>query len=159
MLIIYPLVNIQKAIENGDLQIFIVDFPMKNGGSFHSYVRLPEGIDSYRLTIHTIHKSIHPKSQVRLGGGRHDLAGRVRGLGQQLMGISWDIYTQLYTYLHIIYIYTYVCIYLFVFIYLTNLIQLDICVYIYIYTYIFIYAIGLLYDIQPATRMAVFYRI
>ena len=36
----YPLVNIQKAIENGK---FIVDFPIKNGGSFHSYVKLPEG--------------------------------------------------------------------------------------------------------------------
>ena len=37
----YPLVNIQKAIENGPVEI--VDFPMKNGGSFHSYVKLPEG--------------------------------------------------------------------------------------------------------------------
>ena len=30
------LVNIQKAVENGHLMPFIVDFPMKNGGSFHS---------------------------------------------------------------------------------------------------------------------------
>ena len=29
----YPLVNIQKAIEHGPVEI--VDFPMKNGGSFH----------------------------------------------------------------------------------------------------------------------------
>jgi len=26
------------------MAIEIVDFPMKNGGSFHSYVKLPEGI-------------------------------------------------------------------------------------------------------------------
>ena len=31
---LYPLVNIQKAIENGPVEI--VDFPMKHGGSFHS---------------------------------------------------------------------------------------------------------------------------
>ena len=38
----YPLVNIQIAIEN--MAIFIVSFPIKNGGSFHSYVSLPEGM-------------------------------------------------------------------------------------------------------------------
>ena len=37
----YPPVNIQKAIENGHRKF--VDFPMKNGGCFHSYVKLPEG--------------------------------------------------------------------------------------------------------------------
>ena len=34
--------NIQKAIENGPVEI--VDFPIKHGGSFHCYVKLPEGI-------------------------------------------------------------------------------------------------------------------
>ena len=29
------------------MAIEIVDFPMKNGGSFHSYVKLPEGNDCY----------------------------------------------------------------------------------------------------------------
>ena len=38
----YPLVNIQKAIENGPVET--VDFPIQNGGSFHSYVKLPESI-------------------------------------------------------------------------------------------------------------------
>ena len=33
------------------MAIEVVDFPMKNGGSFHSYVKLPEG------TCHTIHNS------------------------------------------------------------------------------------------------------
>ena len=32
----YPLVNTQKTIENGPVEI--VEFPMKNGGSFHGYV-------------------------------------------------------------------------------------------------------------------------
>ena len=64
----YPLVNCPIAIENGPVEIvvifpfiawwilnhsyvtvhqrvwpFIVDFPIQNGGSFHSYVNLPEG--------------------------------------------------------------------------------------------------------------------
>ena len=37
----YPLVMTNIAMENGP---FIVSFPIKNGGSFHSYVSLPEGI-------------------------------------------------------------------------------------------------------------------
>ena len=32
----YPLVNIQIAMENGPVEI--VDFPIKNGGSFHSFL-------------------------------------------------------------------------------------------------------------------------
>ena len=38
----YPLVICYIAIEA--MAIEIVDFPMQNGGSFHSYVKLPEGI-------------------------------------------------------------------------------------------------------------------
>ena len=38
----YPLVNIQKAIENGP---FIVDLPIDSMVMFHSYVNvLPEGL-------------------------------------------------------------------------------------------------------------------
>ena len=37
----YPLVMTNIAIENDPVEI--VDFPIKNGGSFHSYVKLPEG--------------------------------------------------------------------------------------------------------------------
>ena len=40
---IYPLVNIQKAIENGPVEI--VDFPSYKMVIFHRYVKLPEGID------------------------------------------------------------------------------------------------------------------
>ena len=40
---IYPLVNIQKAIENGPVEI--VDFPSYKMVIFHSYVKLREGID------------------------------------------------------------------------------------------------------------------
>jgi hypothetical protein len=40
---IYPLVNIQKANENGPVEI--VDFPSYKMVIFHSYVKLPEGID------------------------------------------------------------------------------------------------------------------
>ena len=35
------MVFIQKAMK---MAIEIVDLPMKNGGSFYSYVKLPEGI-------------------------------------------------------------------------------------------------------------------
>ena len=38
---VYPLVNVYIAIENGPVEI--VDFPIKNGGSFHCYVSSPEG--------------------------------------------------------------------------------------------------------------------
>ena len=37
----YPLVMTNVAIENGPVEI--VDLPIKNGGSFHSYFSLPEG--------------------------------------------------------------------------------------------------------------------
>ena len=37
----YPLVMTNIAMEHGPVEI--VDFPIKNGGSFHSYVKLPEG--------------------------------------------------------------------------------------------------------------------
>ena len=33
------------------MAIEIVDLPMKNGGSFHSYVSLPEGRISFRLVF------------------------------------------------------------------------------------------------------------
>ena len=33
------------------MAIEIVDFPIKNGGSFHSYVSLPEGIGAILRTI------------------------------------------------------------------------------------------------------------
>ena len=39
---IYPLVNIQKAIENGPVEI--VDFPSYKMVIFHGYVSLPEGM-------------------------------------------------------------------------------------------------------------------
>ena len=40
-MVIYPLVNIQKAIENGPVEI--VDFPMNSMVIFYSDVKLPEG--------------------------------------------------------------------------------------------------------------------
>ena len=48
--IVYPLVNIQKAIENGPVEI--VDFPIKNGGSFHCYVSSPEGTPCNSMVVH-----------------------------------------------------------------------------------------------------------
>jgi hypothetical protein len=44
----YPLVNIQKAIENGPLT---VDLPINSMVIFHSYVNLPEGIFSISYSI------------------------------------------------------------------------------------------------------------
>ena len=37
------------------MAIEIVDFPIKNGGSFHSYVKLPEG--NYKSPSWTVFKS------------------------------------------------------------------------------------------------------
>ena len=39
----YPLVMTNSLLLNMTIYKFIVDFPMKNGGSFHNYVSLPEG--------------------------------------------------------------------------------------------------------------------
>ena len=41
----YPLVNIQKAIENGPVEI--VDFPMKNGGSFHGKMLVHQRVETF----------------------------------------------------------------------------------------------------------------
>jgi hypothetical protein len=43
---LYPLVNIQKAIENG---LFIVDFPIKNMVIFHSYVNVYQRVKSHSI--------------------------------------------------------------------------------------------------------------
>ena len=40
------------------MTIEIVDFPIKHGGSFHSYVKLPEGIWEYNAKIMGIHGHI-----------------------------------------------------------------------------------------------------
>ena len=45
--------NIQKAIENGPVEI--VDFPMKNGGSFHCYVSSPEGKWMFIANLHNLY--------------------------------------------------------------------------------------------------------
>ena len=45
---IYPLVICYKLLK---MTIQIVDSPIQNGGSFHSYVKLPEGRDSRRLKM------------------------------------------------------------------------------------------------------------
>ena len=39
--LMYPLVMANITMENGPVEI--VSFPMKHGGSFHSYDNLPEG--------------------------------------------------------------------------------------------------------------------
>jgi len=41
-MVLLPSGYVKIAIENGPVEI--VDFPIENGGSFHSYVSLPEGI-------------------------------------------------------------------------------------------------------------------
>ena len=35
------------VFDDSTMAIEIVDFPIENGGSFHSYVNLPEGIPVY----------------------------------------------------------------------------------------------------------------
>ena len=40
------------AMENGPVEI--VDFPMKNGGSFHCYVSSPEGIHITHIYIYSV---------------------------------------------------------------------------------------------------------
>ena len=54
------------------MAIEIVDFPIKNGGSFHSYVKLPEGIRLKRVTFSI---SATPKTQVPLITTRETMSG------------------------------------------------------------------------------------
>ena len=44
----YPLVMSKSLLK---MAIEIVDFPIKNGGSFHSYVKLPEGTNDLDPTV------------------------------------------------------------------------------------------------------------
>ena len=46
---VYPLV--MSTVCYWKSPIKIVDFPIENGGSFHSYVKLPEGIHYYPIII------------------------------------------------------------------------------------------------------------
>ena len=60
------------------MTIEIVDFPMKNGGSFHSYVKLPEGNFSFFLSTSSL-----GGPHAHAGGADADLpgvAGRLRRL-------------------------------------------------------------------------------
>ena len=68
----YPLVNIQKAMENGPVEI--VDFPNKNGGSFHCKMLVHQRVlymdDLGKSTVYKWRKSqktwifwVPPKSQ------------------------------------------------------------------------------------------------
>ena len=50
---VYPLVNIQKAIENM-AHWFIVDIPNENGGSFHSYVNVYQRVFNIAMERSTI---------------------------------------------------------------------------------------------------------
>ena len=45
----------QFAIENGPVEI--VDLPIENGGSFHSYVSLPEGNYPYGYNEHFMERT------------------------------------------------------------------------------------------------------
>jgi hypothetical protein len=47
--VVYPLVNQQFAIEHGHL--YIVDFPIENGESFHSYVTNYQRVHPIKITI------------------------------------------------------------------------------------------------------------
>ena len=67
----YPLVNIHIAIEA--MAIEIVDLPMKNGGSFHSYVKLPEGtlITKKKRFLQIDRKQFQSGLAALLSNGRH----------------------------------------------------------------------------------------
>ena len=43
------------------MAIEIVSFPIKNGGSFHSYVKLPEGMQIKWGWVKTLVPFVHPK--------------------------------------------------------------------------------------------------
>ena len=61
----YPSGYVKMAIENGPVEI--VDFPIKNGGSFHSYVSLPEGIPifPYYIPLSRYSYYYHPITNIK----------------------------------------------------------------------------------------------
>ena len=51
------------------MAIEIVDFPIKNGGSFHCYVSLPEGIQKCFFPCCMTHSASHAPMDFAIGGG------------------------------------------------------------------------------------------
>ena len=47
----YPLIICYIAIEHGNLYQFIVDLPIENGGSFHSYVNVYQRVPMFQRAV------------------------------------------------------------------------------------------------------------
>ena len=128
------------------MAIEIVSFPMKNGGSFHSYVSLPEGkppfsygfpmVSSWQLPkdpgrVYPNSNSFGPEKstppEVNSTPPGHELL--ISGCDQTIMLIISQPFVGSYQYLYIC-VYIYICIYMYIYIY--------ICVYVCINTYIYI---------------------
>ena len=79
------------------MAIEIVDFPIKNGGSFHCYVSLPEGIQSFQFNIliasandcplTNIHPQWIPVASCTHGASESQVVSRV--LWELLVEVLW----------------------------------------------------------------------
>ena len=50
VMVMYPLVNLQKAMENGPVEI--VDFHIKNGGSFHCKMLVHQRVTQVFISLY-----------------------------------------------------------------------------------------------------------
>ena len=132
------------------MAIEIVSFPMKNGGSFHSYVNVYQRVDmpkkKNKLTSE-IHQKLDKKSiqvgradrhlRFRLGSGSHQWHGRIHDpFCQAKKGQCEDRHQHvmyglvyIYIYIYIIYIYNY-NIYIYIYLQITFIFYLTIHHYI-----------------------------
>ena len=90
----YPLVNIQKAIENGPVEI--VSFPIKHGGSFQ-FATLNSQRSNWRSNNWRLWICLVPQQALQLPRGAPDLPrfmGRSMGFHRDLdakRDIPWDL--------------------------------------------------------------------
>ena len=88
---VYPLVNCYITMERSTIEI--VDFSMKNGGSFHSYVSLPEGTMFYYQDYWWLLGIIHSYTTWVIGD--YELSHNERDINHMmalLRGKIWENY-------------------------------------------------------------------
>ena len=138
---VYTIWLFNIAMENDP---FIDGLPIKNGGSFHGYVSLPEGIS---LVKHISNCIISPIQWSENHAGRQDAGHGLRAASEKDVhaGAGKDLeLTGVYIYIlynvHTIMYNTNVCMYKYVYIYIIIYIY-SICIHIYICVYIYIHCI------------------
>ena len=90
------------------MAIEIVDLPIKNGGSFHSYVSLPEGKPStyWDIPMETYGNHRFPKQATQASGRHAKLASP--GAATQMVSLGLKLWISSYIYIYIVDVYIYI---------------------------------------------------